>query len=320
VHREFRELLKDAVGDPQLAIAVNVDIRGFSPFSESRDSFEIALYVKKVYIRLIDEYFTQASFFKPTGDGLLVVVHYTETNYKEVMTNTIKTCLAVLQDFPSSFVGDDMVRFEVPNKIGIGLSSGAACRLVSGDSDHKTLDYSGKVLNLASRLMDFARPSGVVFDSTIGIELLPTELAKLFVKDRVCARGIKSPVDIYHTIDTVIRASDRKPSDTIKWRTERVLRTAKEVRIAAREIRAYVRELRAVPADSKSIAVRASYPVPGRKHKARYVLPLEPPDFRYILHAGKPMVEIDIRPIAKHLDSNKAKDATKVTIEIRYCE
>jgi len=165
---EFKELLKDATGETQLIIAVNVDIRGFSPFSNLRDSFEVALFIKRVYTRLIDQYFTDAAFIKPTGDGLLVVIHYTETDYKDVMTRTVKTCLSILRDFQSFFSNDDVVRFEVPKKMGIGLSSDTACRIVSGD--HKTIDYSGKTLNLASRLMNLARPSGIVFDSEFGIQ------------------------------------------------------------------------------------------------------------------------------------------------------
>jgi len=97
---ELRELLKDAEGKPQLVIAVNADIRGFSAFS-NRDSFEVALFIRKAYIKLIDEYFSKASFIKPTGDGLLAVFHYTDSDYKDVIARTIRACLGVSKDFPS---------------------------------------------------------------------------------------------------------------------------------------------------------------------------------------------------------------------------
>ena len=73
----------------------------------------------------------------------------------------------------------------------IGISRGTVCRLVSKG---KTLDYSGRVVNLASRLMDDARPSGVVFDASVGIDLLSEEQAKLLnylAEDRTIGQLMK---------------------------------------------------------------------------------------------------------------------------------
>ena len=80
MHREFRELLEKATGFSEFVVAINVDIRGFSPFSKTVESPEVAMFIKRVYMKLIDEYFSNASFFKPTGDGLLVILPYTEEN------------------------------------------------------------------------------------------------------------------------------------------------------------------------------------------------------------------------------------------------
>lgn len=54
MHRTLRKLLPDAVGESQWVVAANVDIRGFTTYSLSRDSAETALYLKKVYVSVID--------------------------------------------------------------------------------------------------------------------------------------------------------------------------------------------------------------------------------------------------------------------------
>lgn len=79
MHREFKELLKDATGMSEYVIAVNLDIRGFSSFSKKVESPDVALFIKKVYSKLLDGYFPNASFFKPTGDGLLLTIPYNES-------------------------------------------------------------------------------------------------------------------------------------------------------------------------------------------------------------------------------------------------
>lgn len=314
---QLRELLKEAVGETKLVIAVNLDIRGFSPFS-MRDSIEVGLFIKKTYTKLLDDYFKDASFVKPTGDGLLVVIEHRETDYAEIMTRTVKTCISVSKDFPSFFSGDEAVRFQVPKRMGIGLSSGPACRLVSGDGE--TIDYSGKTLNLASRLMDFARPSGVVFDSELGFHLLSPELGKLFVKDSVCVRGIaeNTPLDICHTVDTVIRDSDRKTKGT--WRKERRRLTVPDIRDTAKGNMEFTFHLREVPIDADAIVVRAIYPATGpgvTRATLRSFADLSKAR-SYKLVGDAPHVNVDFGGLVRSNDFAKLKDTETVVIEIRY--
>jgi hypothetical protein len=77
MHRTLKRLLADAAGESQWVVAINLDIRGFSSRMSANPS-ETALYLKKVYARILDSYFTNLSFFKPTGDGLLVVIPFEE--------------------------------------------------------------------------------------------------------------------------------------------------------------------------------------------------------------------------------------------------
>lgn len=104
-----------------------------------------------------------------------------------------------------------MVNFEVPAKLGIGLARGAATRL---HSEEEVLDYSGRPLNLAARLMDMARPSGVIFSDTLGLDLLDPELLERFEAAEVYVRGLAEddPMSVHYLAEqTVIEDAYKRP-------------------------------------------------------------------------------------------------------------
>lgn len=318
MHREFRELLEKATGSSEHVVVVNVDIRGFSSFCKLVDSSDAAMFIKRIYMKLIDEYFSDVSFFKPTGDGLLIIIPYTEENLDKVVINTIKTCLQVLVDFGSFCVNDPMINFEVPGRVGIGLSRGSACCLLSGD---KTLDYSGRVLNLASRLMDLARPSGIVFDANFGIELLPDKLIKLFAKESVYIKGIaeREPIDIYYTIaHTRISSLNKQPIEEIKWEIKKDRRTLGEIKDYTPRFR-YDLPSKPVDPDQIKVKITHSLVVKGKKREGRQVT-FYFSNFEYFLEAGKPVVRLESDALAKRLEKNEVKDTWDVDIEIMYPE
>ena len=84
MHRIFRKALDSATGVSRFVIAVIVDIRGFSAFSQTRESPDTAMFIKRVYMKLVDSYFNFASFYKSTGDGLLLTIPFNESNLKEM--------------------------------------------------------------------------------------------------------------------------------------------------------------------------------------------------------------------------------------------
>lgn len=165
MHRRFRQLLPNARGVSEFVIAAFLDIRSFSRFSMEVESPETAEYVKRVYIAALDNYFPNATFFKPTGDGLMIIIPFTEPSLREVANDAVAQSLRLVNDFSALVAGDPMINFDTPQRAGVGLSRGAACRLISG---RQTLDYSGRVLNTAARLTNLARPAGVVFDASFG--------------------------------------------------------------------------------------------------------------------------------------------------------
>jgi hypothetical protein len=136
-------------------------------------------------------------------------VPYTAKSLKEIISDTMTDCLRLLENFEKLREGDEMIYFSTPDKVGIGISRGPACCTSSGGT---IIDYSGRVINLASRLNDFARPSGVVFDSGLGLTLLPKEMQDLFLCENVYVRGIaeEKPIKVHFTKQCTIIPSDRK--------------------------------------------------------------------------------------------------------------
>ncbi len=162
----FRELLQKTTSGSKWIVAVFVDVRGFSSFCQEVDSAEAASFVKKMCMILIDRYFPDASFLKLTGDGLLAVYEYNEGEGTGLACKIVETCVVLTTDFESFFSDDEyMVACRVPDRIGIGIAMGPVGCLVS---DSQIVDYSGRPLNLASRLMGMARPRGIVVDARVG--------------------------------------------------------------------------------------------------------------------------------------------------------
>ena len=220
MHKEFLKLLEKAKGRSEYIIAVNLDVRGFTSFCQSVESVNVATYITKIYSKIINGYFSNASYYKPTGDGLIIIIPFTGENLKEVARSTINSCLDLLEKFGSLCINEAMINYDTPQKIGIGLTRGSACCIRTED---KVLDYSGRILNLASRLMDIARPSGIVFDDSFGIGLLEEKTRKLFSEETVYVRGVaeENPMKIYYTKEyTLLPDFYKQPLKEPKWNTD----------------------------------------------------------------------------------------------------
>lgn len=149
-----------------------------------------------------------------------------------------------------------MINFPVPQHLGIGVARGSATRLVS---DGLVLDYTGRCLNLAARLMDKARPYGVVFADERAPQLMEEDVAAQFSGDRVVIRGIsdQDPIQIFVSAGVQIPPSDREPiphSDRV-WGDETTL-TVSEVRSTS----SYSFYLPRRPRSYESVAVYVKYP------------------------------------------------------------
>ncbi len=314
MHRNLRKLLEIAEGVSEFIIAVNVDIRGFSEFSRQVESPDAAMYVKRVYIRLVDDYLTGASFFKPMGDGLLLTFPYNENNLKEVVISTINKSWKVINNFGKICEKDPMINFQVPQHVGIGIARGTACRIVAGK---KILDYSGHVLNLASRLMDIARPSGIVFSDSFGADLLDaTEIGK-FAKGNVYLKGIAEdkPIPIYYSKGiTKISAMHKAPLNKIAWKTIKVEKKLSEFS----KLGTMYYSLSERPTDPDEILVDVNYPRLSKGRRVPGVSAVFNPEFKYETKGGEHNVALSMEGIANQAKKDGVKDAWKIHMIIKY--
>lgn len=201
---------KNANGRSEFVIAIVCDIRGFSSFSKDHEAPDIAMFSKRFYVKLLEEYFVDSDFAKPTGDGLLLLFRYSENNLHQVAEAVLKSCLDVVRDFPTMMKNDSMINYAVPDAVGFGIARGTAFCLYS---DGEVVDYSGQTLNLASRLNDFARPHGVVIDGSFMQSVIPEVLRERFYTDMVFVRGIAEefPRQVFCSNDVVIPVEAKVP-------------------------------------------------------------------------------------------------------------
>ena len=314
MHRNLRKLLEIAEGVSEFIIAVNVDIRGFSEFSRQVESPDAAMYVKRVYIRLVDDYLTGASFFKPTGDGLLLTFPYNENNLKEVVRSTINKSWKVINNFGKICKNDPMINFQVPQHVGIGIARGTACRIVAGK---KILDYSGHVLNLASRLMDIARPSGIVFSDSFGANLLDAREIDKFAKVKVYLKGIAEdkPIAIYYSKGiTKISSIHKSPLNKIAWKTIKVEKKLTEFA----KLDNFYHELTERPTDPDEILVEATYPRLSKGRRISGVQAIFNPQFWYETRGDEHNVLVNMRAIADQAKKDGVKDVWPIKMVIKY--
>ncbi len=201
---------KNANGRSEFVIAIMCDIRGFSSFSKHHEAPDIAMFSKRFYVKLLEEYFVDTDFAKPTGDGLLLLFRYSESNLHQVAESVLRSCLNVVRDFPDMMKNDSMINYTVPDAVGFGIARGTAFCLYADD---EVVDYSGQTLNLASRLNDFARPHGVVIDGSFMMSVIPEDMREIFYKDMVFVRGIAEefPREVLCSSDVVIPVEARFP-------------------------------------------------------------------------------------------------------------
>jgi len=320
MHKIFRKALDDATGEERSIIAVIIDIRDFSPFSKNHDSYDIAIFLKRVYMNIIDLYFNFASFYKSTGDGLLLTIPLSPSNLGEMVQKTIVNCIACHREFGNICSGDRMIHFTVPDKIGIGVARGSACCLVSGSKKRKIIDYSGRLLNLTSRLTALAKPSGIVIDQGLGIDLLDGKTRKKFKEQDVYLDGIaeETPITVYFTKKfTKISERNKRPIAEERWRHKRDVKPLRDI-IKSRRFGYY---LESKPTSADDIEVRITYPkMRSGKHVKGYASVFRFEDFQYKLVTGNPVVILDFQKLRERLEKKQVRKNMNVYIDIAYVE
>jgi class 3 adenylate cyclase len=308
---ESVDLLSKAQGRSEFVVVVFADIRGFSKFSRVTESPNIAMYVKRLYTELLSKYFATAKYSKPTGDGLLIVFEYGEDSLKEVSQSVITSCLLCHDEFNKICADDPMLNFELPAAIGFGVARGTACCLHAGD---KIIDYSGHLLNLAARLNDIARPSGVVIDANFKSGLLSEELAAKFSIDNVYLRGVaedKAVSVLYQAGAVEISQRNKIPLARDQWHKENIEFTYKKI-LALTGL--WQHDLPFPVASPEKIKVELRYPNVAQKG---LLLSIDFDNFTY-MDSPEPCIKLDLHKAISRLASGKLKPADKIRFVISY--
>jgi hypothetical protein len=194
----------------------------------------------------------------------------------------------------------------VPKECGIGISRGTVCRLKSGG---QTLDYSGHVLNLAARLMDFARPSGVVMHASLA-NMIPHEFKDDFEPASVYVRGITEhqpmPVYVLKGVTAIPQAALCPPAAPWGSYTQKIaVATIRKLpRIFSQTVPSVVRT-------KQDVLVR--FFLPWKDSGSEF---LEIDEFNIVKHADLTDIEFDTGRIKSAVADYPEKQLAR--IEIRY--
>lgn len=310
LHERLRELLGSARAESCQVVATFLDIRGFSTFSAQGESFDSALYLRSVFTTILSAHFDDTVFFKPTGDGLLLI-HELPSNALEVpamISSILSRAVILVAKFGQITADDYMINFPVPQKLGVGVARGSATRLIS---DGGVLDYTGRCLNLAARLMDKARPSGVVFADIHATQLMMPEIAPLFTADEVCIRGISEqvPIPIVISKDVEIAASDREPTSEAsnRWGDAHTL-SVKEVRDSS----SHAFYLPRPPRSYERVGVHVEYPLFDKNGKPKDSVSWLDVHGDYLQQPNGPLVIIDFKVVKDQIKQLPPTTTSKV--------
>jgi class 3 adenylate cyclase len=296
---------------------VFLDVRGFSSFAGIAESTDTAEFLKSVYLKILDEYFPDADFFKPTGDGLMILSGYDRETLSAAVCNAASTSIRLVEAFPEMCADDPMVNFDVPTKLGVGLARGSATSLATGE---KVLDFSGRPLNLAARLMDLARPSGVVFDDSFGFELLPEELRERFAKSSAYVKGLAEaePLTVFYLGDhTEIPEYNRSPMNRFK-RFAEAPETITFNELQERGPR-FRHPLKHSPAKKNGIEVHIHYPrVRANKTKHPTLYNIGTATAEYGNAAGREYGLVDYSTWIDKIRETGVKGPWKLTLTVEY--
>ena len=322
MHRLLKKLLRNTHGIAESAIVVTVDVRGFTEFCQEQESPAVAYYLKHLYLDLVTGYYPNSRFFKPTGDGLMIIRPYGPRTLAKVASSTVLSSLRLVDEFPNICEGDAMVNFPVPTKVGVGICRGPVCAIVSGKRTMATLDYSGRALNLSSRLTEMARPAGVVLDSAFGIDLLRAGISEAFAEESVYVRSIaeREPMGIHYSKEwTTILPIFKTPMVEPRWRKLEYVSTIRALNKRGR----FMYPLPSPPADPNTIMVRIVTPKVGKGggmgsglrswHNVKGY-------WDYVIEAGRHQVEVDFPKAVGGLRRTGVKLTWPAVVHIDYHE
>jgi len=245
----------------------------------------------------------------------MVVYEISEEDLTQRCNLVVAGALNLVAAFPRLLKEDPLINFPTPERVGIGIARGAACKLGSGDM---VLDYSGRTLNLAARLMDLARPQGIVIDGDFGLDLLAPEMKEKFESSSVYLRGIspETPRNVFFSRGiTIIPSSARRPLKEENWKSINWQSTGTAISAYTGKL---IFELPAKPlVDPKAVAIALYYGrnVAGERAAFRTTAHC-PAAIRYV--GNKAQAAVDASPLVAALEMHKSDGEWPIDLTIMY--
>ena len=127
--------LRSGRGESHSIIAIFIDVRGFTRFAGIAESVDAAFFLRKFYLAVLCDFLPRAAFAKPTGDGLMVIIEYGESDVEEAVAAAIDGSTSLLAGYPTFLDADPMITFDLPPDIGIGYRARFGDSVVDGRRD-----------------------------------------------------------------------------------------------------------------------------------------------------------------------------------------
>jgi class 3 adenylate cyclase len=317
MHQDLRDLLHTAEGQSRHVVVVFMDVRGFTSFAGIAESTDAADFLKCAYSTILDKYFPDSVFFKLTGDGMLLIYEYSDAaSLRSTARKVATSSLKLVDAFATITESDPMVNVPVPSNLGIGLTRGSATALISGGT---VLDYSGRPLNLGARLMDMARPSGVVIDESFGLGLLTPKVRALFTSEPAYIPGVSEskPIPVYFRSElTTIPERNKRPINALERISDPIDETTfGELKERGRFRHYLLRE----PAKTDDIRIEVTYPSAredGGPHESLRWTPTTAAEYRRL--AGNHVALIDYDPICELAESRGVQPDWPASTTVEY--
>ncbi len=305
-------LLGDAEGVSQSMITIIVDIRGFTKFTNSADSVEVAWYLKRTYKHILETYFKDAKFCKPTGDGLIICYHAPEKQLSLLANTLSKKVFEMINTFPKTFINDPIITFDVPTNLGVAMTRGVGCELRSGK---QIIDFSAKHINLASRLQDYARPKGVILDHSF-LSLLESDHP--YIVKEVYIEGFSEdfPTKILTSPEIELPAKALKKMGAATWKSL-LIETIQFKDLLKRGSRFH----HDVPVDLVSgseVQAKISYPSYKNKRKEPGITSFFEESLEIIQKANKFSVVWNYESLHSHLLADGVRERDNIIVELTY--
>jgi hypothetical protein len=326
MHKKLVDYLKNVSGESKHIIAVSIDIRDFSRFCKRNDSADVAIFISKFYLNLIERFQTIVKnfFFKPTGDGLMICIPYLESNLPERFQQLIEVAIKCHDEFKDMFNNVEIINFETPKNLGIGIARGSASEILSNDEGNEiVIDYSGHKLNFAARLQDLARPSGIIFENSRDLNFLSAKTKTLFSVIDIYVRSVAEdkPASICYLKENVKIQKENLEPLTSHWLT--VSRTFTKTKLIKTTVNLHI-DLDNDKKQINSFRVRLQRPAIEWKDGFTGIIwqtLRESGDYTYVTYGGKPAIILKIKQInqtySEFINTARQKDNLEFIVEYK---